>query len=155
MSPSRSTDRRAWWKSCQICASRSTGVADAAGEHVEGDQLADRELAVDHQLGAEIERSPPSTSLLTNWTDWLAVLPRLSTRKLARDIARELLLPAALHLRLDRHGLQRLGAGDALDQEGLVLRAAAELLVEPAAEQRRRAGRDRDVERQRAEHDPA
>ena len=29
--------------------------ADAAGQHVEGDELADGELAVDHQLGAEIE----------------------------------------------------------------------------------------------------
>ena len=29
--------------------------ADAAGQHVEGDQLAHRELALDHQLGAEIE----------------------------------------------------------------------------------------------------
>ena len=27
--------------------------ADAAGQHVEGDQLADRQVAVDHQLGAE------------------------------------------------------------------------------------------------------
>ena len=59
------------------------------------------------------------------------------------DVAGELLLPAALHLRLDRHRLQRLDAGDALDQEGLVLRAAPELLVEPPAEQRRRPGRDR------------
>ena len=29
--------------------------ADAAGQHVEGDQLADRQVAVDHELGAEIE----------------------------------------------------------------------------------------------------
>ena len=47
----------------------------------------------------------------------------------------KLFLPAALHLRLDRHGLQRLNAGDAFDQEGLVLCAAAELLVESPAEQ--------------------
>ncbi len=78
------------------------------------------------------------TTLLTNCTTWLAVLPRLSTRKLADDVAGKLLFPAALHLRLDRHGLQRLDAGDALDQEGLVLGAALEFLVEPAAEQRRR-----------------
>ena len=30
-------------------------LRDPAGQHVEGDQLADRQLAVDHQLGAEIE----------------------------------------------------------------------------------------------------
>ena len=72
------------------------------------------------------------TSLLISWTAWLAQLPSASTRKLARDIGGELLLPAPLHLRLDRHRLQRLDAGDAFDQEGLVLGAAVELLVEPA-----------------------
>jgi len=50
------------------------------------------------------------------------------------DIACELLLPAPLHLRLDRHRLQRLDRADALDQERLVLRAAVELLVETFAE---------------------
>ena len=29
--------------------------ADPAGQHVEGDQFADGEIAVDHQLGAEIQ----------------------------------------------------------------------------------------------------
>ena len=29
--------------------------ADAAGQHVEGDEFADRQLAVDDQLGAEIQ----------------------------------------------------------------------------------------------------
>ena len=64
------------------------------------------------------------------------------------DIAGELLLPATLHLRLDRHRLERLDAGDALDQKGLVLGAAPEFLVEPPPEQRRRAGRNADVERE-------
>ena len=76
--------------------------------------------------------------MLTSWTVWLATLPSAEHAEAGRDVARELLLPAALHLRLDRHRLERLDAGDALDQEGLVLRAAPELLVEPAAEQRRR-----------------
>ena len=57
-------------------------------------------------------------------------------------------------MRLDRHCLQGLDAGDAFDQESLVLRAALELLIEAAAEQRRRAGRDRDVEREGGEHHP-
>ena len=61
-------------------------------------------------------------------------------------IAGELFLPAPLHLRLDRHRLQRFDAGDAFDQERLVLRAAPELLVETPAEQRRQSGRDPDVE---------
>ena len=78
------------------------------------------------------------TSLLTNCTIWLAVLPRLSDPEAGADIAGELLFPAPLHLRLDRHRLERLDAGDALDQKRLVLGAALEFLVEPAPEQRRR-----------------
>ncbi len=69
------------------------------------------------------------------------------------SVAGELLLPAALHLRLDRHGLERLDPGDALDQEGLVLGTAAEFFVEPTPKQRGRTGGDRDVEREGAEHD--
>ena len=56
--------------------------ADPPGEHVERNQLADREFAIDDHLGAEIEDNAV-TSLLTSWTAWLAMLPRLSTRKLA------------------------------------------------------------------------
>jgi hypothetical protein len=60
----------------------------------------------------------------------------------------ELFFPTALHLRLDRHGLERLDAGHALDQEGLVLGAALEFLIQPVPEQRRRRRRDRDVKRE-------
>ena len=58
----------------------------------------------------------------------------------------ELFFPAALHLRLDRHGLERLDPGHALDQEGLVLRSALEFFLQPPPEQRRRSRRDRDIE---------
>ena len=70
------------------------------------------------------------------------------------DVAGELLFPPALHLRFDRHGLERFDSGDALDQKGLVLGAAPELFVQAPPEQRRRSRRDRDVEGERAEHDP-
>ncbi len=123
-------------------------LRDPARQHVEGDQLADRQLAVDDELGAEIERERRHD--LADELHRLArpVAEADSTRKLAADIGGELLLPAPLHLRLDRHRLQRLDAGDALDQEGLVLGAAVEFLIEAAAEQRRHAGRDRDIERE-------
>src|SRR5207244_12936069 len=70
-----------------------------------------------------------------------------------RHVTGELFFPAALHLRLDGHGLERLDAGHALDQKSLVLGAALEFLVQPPPEQRRRRRRDRDVERERAEYD--
>ena len=90
-------------------------------------------VAVDHQLGAEVEDGRGDQ--LADELDGLA--GRVAEAEHAEagcNIAGELLLPAPLHLRLDRHRLQGLDAGDALDQEGLVLGAALELLVEPARE---------------------
>ena len=56
--------------------------AHPAGQHVEGDQLADRQAAVDHQLGAEIEDGG-GDHLADELTTWLRCCPGSSTRKLA------------------------------------------------------------------------
>ena len=126
--------------------------ADTAGEDVEGDQLADREIAGDHQLGAEVKHRRGD-----HLADELHALARpiaeLDDAKTGGDIAGKLLFPAPLHLRLDRHRFQRLDAGHAFDEKGLVFGAAREFFVQPPAEQRRRPRRDADVERKRAEHD--
>ena len=126
--------------------------ADASGQHVEGDEFADRQVAVDDQLGAEIEDGGDH-HLVDHLHGLACRVVQADDTEARRHIAGELLFPAALHLRLDRHGLERLDAGDALDQKGLVLGAAAEFLVEPPAKQRRRASRDRDIEGKGAEHD--
>jgi hypothetical protein len=65
-----------------------------------------------------------------------------------------LLFPAALHLRLDRHRLERFDPGHALDQKGLIFGSALEFLIQPPAKQRRRSGRDCDIERERTHDDP-
>src|SRR5947207_4375511 len=52
-----------------------------------------------------------------------------------------------LHLRLDRHRLQGLDAGEALDQERLVDGAALELLLHPRLQRRRDPDRDSGVDR--------
>ena len=127
--------------------------AHPAGQDVEGHQLADRQAAVDHQLGAEIEDGG-GDDLADELHHLARGVAEAQHPEAGRHVAGKLLFPAALHLRLDRHGLQRLDAGDALDQERLVLRAALEFLVEPAAEQRRDGAGDRDIDRQRADHDP-
>ena len=115
-------------------------------------KLADREAAVDDELGAK--KQDAGGDQLAHELDRLARhIAEAEHPEACRDIARELLLPAALHLRLDRHRLERLDAGHALHQKGLVLGAARKLLVEPAPEQRRRSGRNRDIERECAEHD--
>jgi hypothetical protein len=126
--------------------------AHPSRQDAEGDELADGEAAVDHQHRADIEDG--GVDQLADQLHRLACgIAQADHAKARRHVAGELLFPAALHLRLDRHRLQGLDRGDALDQERLILGTAPEFLVEAVAEDRRRGRRDRDVERQRAEHD--
>src|SRR6202022_4647138 len=103
----------------------------------EGHELADRKVAFDDQLGTEIKDAGGD-----NLADELHYLARgvaeAQDPKARGHVPGKLFFPAALHLRLDRHGLQCLDPGDALDQEGLVLGAALEFLVQAPPEQRRR-----------------
>ena len=126
---------------------------DPAGQDVEGDEFADRQAAFDHELGAEIENAGGG-DLADELHGLARAVAEAEDTEARGDIAGELLLPAALHLRLHRHGLERFYSGHALDQEGLVLGTASEFLIQPPSEQRRRRRRDRNVERERAEHDP-
>src|SRR6266436_987502 len=104
-------------------------AADAGRQHVEGNKLAHGEAALDNELGAKVEYA--GDHHFVNELDGLAGRVAKADDAEARGhVSGELLLPATLHLRLDRHGLQRLNASDALDQEGLVLRAAPKFLIE-------------------------
>jgi hypothetical protein len=89
-------------------------------------------------------------SLLISCMPWLAQLPRLKTRA---DIARQLFLPPALHLWFNRHRPEGFDAGDALHQEGLVLRTALELLIKPLAEDRSNRRRYGGIKRDGDEND--
>ncbi len=122
-------------------------------KHVECHQLADGESAIDDELCAEIERCRRH-QLVDQLHGLARGVAQADDAKACRNVTRELLFPAPLHLRLDRHGFERLDAGDALDQEGLVLRAAGEFLIESFAKERSRARRDRDIEGKSAEDDP-
>src|SRR6516165_11992518 len=113
--------------------------AHPSGQHIESNQLADREAAVDDELGAK--KQDAGGDQLAHELHRLARHVAEAEHPEARsDVASELLLPAALHLRLDRHGFERFDAGHAFHQKGLVLGAARKLLVEPPPEQRRRSG---------------
>ncbi len=127
--------------------------ADPAGQDVEGHELADRQVAVDHQLGAAIEDAG-GDQLADELHHLARRVAEAQDPEARRHVAGELFFPAALHLRLDRHRLERLDPGHALDQKGLVFGAAPEFFVQPPAEQRRRPCRDRDIERKGVEHDP-
>ena len=118
-----------------------------AGQDVEGHEFADRQAAFDDQLGAEIQDAG-GDDLADELHHLARGVAEAQDPEARGHVTGELFFPAALHLRLDRHGLERLDPGHALDQEGLVLGAALEFLVQPPPEQRRRPRRDRDVERE-------
>ena len=112
------------------------GLRDAPGQHVEGDELADRQVASDDGLGAEVEDRRRDE--LAQQLDRLAAnIAEGEDAEASANIAGELLLPAPLHLRLDRHGLQRLDARERFDEEGLILCPAIELFLQTGAEERR------------------
>src|SRR5450759_2670208 len=127
-------------------------TADTGGQHVEGDKFADREVTPDDELCAKVEYA--GNHHFINELNGLACrIAKADDAEARGHVTGELLLPAALHLRLDRHGFQRLNAGHALDQKSLVLRAAPEFLIEPLSEERRRSSRDRYIEWKGAEYD--
>src|ERR1700751_5398394 len=111
--------------------------ADAAGKHIEGDEFADRKLAIDNELRPEIEnrRTGQLAYELHGLTRGVAEAQHAEAR---RNIGGELLFPASLHLRLDGLCFERLDAGHALDKKRLVLSAALEFLIETSPEHRRR-----------------
>src|SRR5205085_3829263 len=100
--------------------------ADPAGQDVECDEFADRQAAIDHQPRTEIKYGG-GDDLADELHDLACGVAEAEHPKTGADITCELLFPAALHLRLDRHRLQRLDPGDTLDQKRLVLGAAAKL----------------------------
>src|SRR5262249_20819125 len=125
--------------------------ADPAGQDIESDELADGEVAIDDKPGAVIKH--PCRHQLVDELDKLACRVGETENLEARgDVGGELILPAALHLRLDRHRLERLHATDALHQKRLGLGTSLEFFVEPTPEQRRRDDRNADIEREGCEH---
>src|SRR3954462_6598781 len=96
-----------------------------AREDVEGHELTDGQCVTDHQPGSDIENGG-SDDLVDELHQLACRVAEAGDTEARGDVAGELLFPAALHLRLDRHHLQRFDAADALDQEGLVLGATAE-----------------------------
>jgi len=102
--------------------------AHPASQDVEGHELADRQAAVDDQLGTEIEQAG-GDDLADELHHLARGVAEAHDPEARGHVTGQLFFPAALHLRLDRHGFERLDAGHALDQKGLVLGAALEFLV--------------------------
>ena len=122
------------------------------GDHVEGDQRADGEVAVDHRLGAEQEKRR-GRQLAEILDPELPAGAEHRGGEARLDIGRELFLPLRAHDRLDRGALHRVHARDRFDQELLARRAAIEFLLDHVAQRRPDAKADQRVERDRGEHD--
>src|SRR5215472_14409498 len=96
ISPSRATDRRAWWKSCQIWASRSTGALTRPANILNATSLPTERLPSMTSLAPK-NKTPAVTSLLE--LNRLACHIAEAENSEARgDIACELFFPAPLHL---------------------------------------------------------
>ena len=108
------------------------GLGHALGEHVEGDELAHGELLVHHQPGA-VPQGGSAHQLADQVDAFMAVAGQRAGLEAGRHVGGELVVPAPGDGRLERARLHGLDAGDALDQQGLVLGTASELLVEAGA----------------------
>ncbi len=121
-------------------------LRDPPRDQHEGDQAADRQFAGDRRLHAEIEHERGG-----QLGDELRrrLRPRPEDRGLepGLHIGRKPLLPFALEHRLDRRRLQGLDADDALDQQLLPGRPAAELLLHLAPEGGTQHRADHDIKR--------
>ncbi len=120
-------------------------------EHIEGDQLSDGQLRLDHPI-----RAHPEHRHGRNFLDAARHLSghgdEAGGTKAGPYVSGKLLLPSAQERRLDGHGQHRLNAADGLNQEGLVLCAAIEFFMQPCANGRRDRERQQRVQRQRG-HD--
>src|SRR5450830_993205 len=119
--------------------------------HIESDQLADRQLAVNHQFGTEIQSQQGH-----HFSDQLnQLLPQIAQRadpKAGCYIGRQLVVPALRELRLDRHRLDGLHARHRLDQEGWIIGTACKFFTEAGAQQRIERHRHEAVHRQGHHH---
>ena len=81
------------------------------GQHIEGNQLADGQLAVDHQPRAQ-PQGGHGNQLLNQLHALLADGGQAGNAEAGTDIGGQLLIPAACHLRLHSHGFYRAHGGD-------------------------------------------
>jgi hypothetical protein len=109
------------------------GLAHALGEHIEGDELADRQLVVHHQMGAV-----PQGGGVDQLADEVDAFMRHRGQVLGFEaggyISGQLAVPAFGKGGLQRGGLYRLDAGDGFDQHGLVFCTAGEFDVQAGAQ---------------------
>jgi len=109
------------------------GLGDAAGEHVEGDELAYRQFVLHHQVGAVPQGG--CVHQLANEVDaFMGHAGQVLGFEGRGDVGGELGVPALGEAGLQGGGLDGLDAGDGFDQHGLVLCAAGEFDIQTGAQ---------------------
>src|SRR5262249_15665335 len=143
---------RVCWKSCQICAMRSTGWATRAASML---NATSSPTVMSPAITAFAPKYSVKTmvALLMNWTTWVPIIAERLGSEARPHITRHLLFPTLPPLRFARHRLDRLRGAHRFDQECLVVCAAPELLIKPTPEDRRHDHADQNVERQGCEYD--
>ena len=151
MSPSRCIEMPTCWKSVHSCASRITGPATLP------DSMLKAISCPTVSCPSITSRAPSHGGHRHQLADeGHAAVGHGADRGRAKgclDVGRQLVVPLADPLRLDRAGLDRLHAADRFHQEGLVFRATVELLVQPRPQRGREGQRQHHVARQRRHHD--
>ena len=86
------------------------------GQHVEGNQLTDRQIPFDDETGADPERQRDH-GLLDEGDALGTDVAKYVRAETCPDIPRQLILPAPLCLRLDSHAFEGFDRGNRLDQK--------------------------------------
>lgn len=115
-------------------------------EHLESDELPDRELAAHDEIRPGPENRQ-RRELLERLTQRSTDAGEVRRTERCRHVPSELYLPLPIEDWLESHRLDRLHTRDRLDQIGLILRAAIELLSQPLPQQRPHDERQPDEKR--------
>ena len=127
-------------------------MEEALGEHVEGDELADRQLTIHHQMRAIPQRG--GIHQLANQVDaFMGDAGQVLGSKARGNIPCQLVVPAFGKSRLQRAGFDGLDGGDGFHQHGLVFCATGEFGVQTAAQDGHHGQAQAKIQRQADQHD--
>ncbi len=119
---------------------------DPAGQHGEGNQLADAERALDDQPCAEPQQQGVG-DLVDQAGSLAGDVAQVVGTKGGPHVTGELFFPLATHLWLHSHGLERFHAVDGFHQKGLILCTTIELFIEARAQYWRNDDGQQNIER--------
>ncbi len=124
----------------------------ATAQHVEGDQLANGKVAVQHQLGTEVEQAD-GKRLAQQPDELVDEVGQVRACGGALGVLGQAACPVPLARGLHGIGLHRLDADQGLHQEGLVLRGELVAILETVPHPRGHHQGNNEEQRQRQQHD--